>query len=608
MNNYYQKYISGHSIDAYKFFGAHLAKDGVIFRLYAPNAKSVRVVGEFNDWNSQSHFMERINDYFELKIKNAKINHLYKYAIEDQNQNIVYKSDPFAFRNQYQPGHASIVSEINFEKLFADKQWMKNRNNAFDEKMNIYELYLASFKKKEDGTNYNYVEIANLLVEYLKKHNFTHVELMPINEHPFDGSWGYQISNYFAITTRYGSNRDFASFVNILHQNGIGVIIDFVPVHFVKDQFSLANFDGSRLYEYQQDYDALSEWGTLNFDLNREHVRSFLMSAMSMLFDVYHVDGIRMDAIKNAIYWQGNKDRGVNNGAIDFLKRCNFLLHEAYPGIMMIAEDSSDYPFVCASTLDGGLAFDYKWNMGWMNDSLEYFEKNPIYRGAMHHNLTFAMAYFHSERFILALSHDEVVHSKKTIIDKMWGNYEQKFAQAKSLYTLMYTHPGKKLNFMGNELAHFREFSEKQEMDWFLLKYPSHDSFNRYFRELTKIYSKYDALYHDFYPNNFRWIDADNSFQNLYSYQRFGTNYTIVVIINLSNVDYYGQRIGIEFAGTYRLLLNSDDEIYGGTTKVEDKVYKSEKIECNNYKNSIMVDIKALSSLVLVKRKKLKGE
>ena len=403
------------------------------------------------------------------------------------------------------------------------------------------------------------------MIPYVKEQGFTHIELMPLNEHPFDGSWGYQATGYFSATSRYGTPKQLMEFINQCHHHDIGVIIDFVPVHFVKDYFGLIEFDGTPLYEYPNPQDAHSEWGTMVFDLWKEEVRSFLMSAASFWMDVYHIDGIRIDAVANIIFWHGDKRRGVNEGALAFIRRLNYYLSQRYPSAILIAEDSSDFPKVTHPTFEMGLGFDYKWDLGWMNDTLKYYSMDPIFRSYHHHQLTFSMAYFYSERFIMPLSHDEVVHGKGTIINKMWGDYDQKFAQVKNLYLYMFTHPGKKLNFMGNELGHFREWDENREMDWHLLQYTRHNSLNRFFVDLNRIYTHHSCLSrYDYEHRGFRWIDADNTNQSIYSYYREDEKSVIVTVLNMTPVAYEQFHIGVPIAGEYVELINSQKLIYEG--------------------------------------------
>ena len=403
------------------------------------------------------------------------------------------------------------------------------------------------------------------------------------------------------MTSRYGSCQDLMYLVNEAHKAGIGVIMDFVPVHFVKDDFSLSYFDGTPVYEYPQAHDADSQWGTANFDLWKEEVRSFLMSAASFWIDVYHFDGLRMDAISNAIFWHGNKQLGVNEGALNFIKRMNFLLNERYQGkIMLIAEDSTDFPNVTKSTFEGGLGFDYKWDLGWMNDTLKYLKKDPVYRKWHHNNITFSMAYFYSERFLVEFSHDEVVHGKATIVNKMWGTYEQKFAQLRALYLYMFTHPGKKLNFMGNELAHWREWDETKENDWFLLGYPIHDAFHKYFAKLGEMYKTEKALYEDDYNwESFEWIDADNADKNMFSYIRKGKDKDYVIVLNFSPNHYEHEVFGVIQKGMYKEVLNTEWSCYGGTLDAAPQKCHAVRVSRNNKPYMIEVSVPAFGGIML---------
>ncbi len=604
-----QSFFEGHCINAYEVFGAQLAfenVEGVRFRVWAPNAKNIQIIGTFNQWGEELHMMNRVDDrgIYSLFIPGVKELDIYKYRITQVGGEVVDKMDPFSFYNELRPNTSSVVVDKDSFN-WSDKKWMNARTKNFDSAMNIYELHLGAWRHEEGGRP-NYKTIAKQLIEYVKENHFTHVELMPLSEHPFDGSWGYQTSGYFSITSRYGSVNELKSLINELHKNGIGVIFDFVPVHFVKDEFALNKFDGTHLFEYDNE-NAYSEWGTANFNLWKEEVRSFLMSAASYVMDKFHVDGIRMDAISNVIYWQGNKDRGVNEGGLSFIKRMNYYLGTAYPEVMLIAEDSSDFMDVTKPTLDGGLGFDYKWDLGWMNDTLSYFKIDPIYRQYEHNKINFSMAYYYSERFILPFSHDEVVHGKATIVDKMWGSYEDKFKQARLLYTYMYTHPGKKLNFMSNEIGQMREFDESEENDWFLLKYPMHDSFQKMFRELSSIYATYGAMHkNEFDHNYFEWIDADNSDENLFSYIRKGDDETIVVILNMSNRAYSDHSFGVLETGYYKEIFNTDAHEYSGDGMVNRKSLRAKKQLVDFKPYYISVDVAPFAGIILHHKNKKK--
>ena len=607
-NKIMDRYYKGCALDAYKLFGAHLCeergKKGVRFTVYAPHAQGIQVIGSFDDWSCKGHQMRRKDDkgIWSLFVAEAKEGDMYKYRVTQATGRIVDKMDPYAFYSELRPNTASIVTNLDYKK-WSDEKWLAQRTKNFDKPVNIYEMHLGSWKKDEDQEWVNYKDIAKELIAYVKENNFTHIELMPLNEYPFDGSWGYQCSGYFSATSRYGSAQELMYLINACHRANIGIIMDFVPVHFVRDDFSLSYFDGTPLYEYEKACDADSQWGTANFNLWREEVRSFLMSAAAFWIDKYHVDGLRMDAISNIIHWHGNKDLGENEGALHFIKRMNYHLSEAYKGVMLIAEDSSDFANVTKATQDGGLGFDYKWDLGWMNDTLKYLEKDPIYRKWHHNNITFSMAYFYSERFIMEFSHDEVVHGKKTIVDKIWGSYEEKFAQLRTLYLYMFTHPG---NFMGNELAHFREWDEEKQCDWDLLKYPMHDAFHRYFAKLGELYSKTPALYETEYDwTSFQWIDADNADENMFSYLRKNENSYYIVILNFSPNAYKKHAFGVPEKGVYHELLNTEQDIWGGEITELGKMKAVEK-ECNKLPYTIEVDVPAFGGVLLELKKRKK--
>lgn len=604
-NKILNDYYNGMCFNAYEFFGAHLYKkgtvEGIMFRTYAPHARKIEVIGDFNGWSGTHHEMKRIDQKgcYELFVPEAKVGMLYKYRVYQATGTVTDKADPYAFYSELRPNTASVIEDLNHH-VFKDEKWIESRNKNFNQPVSIYEVHLGSWKKPDEENKwYTYDEIADDLISYVKKTGYTHIEIMPLNEYPFDGSWGYQSSGYFSATSRYGSTKGLMKLVNKCHKNNIGVIMDFVPVHFVKDNFTLGYFDGTALYEYEKGEDANSEWGTSNFNLWKEEVRSFLMSAANFWLDVYHFDGLRMDAISNIIFWQGNKDKGVNEGALHFIKRLNYHLNELHPGVMLIAEDSSDFPKVTHSTLDGGLGFDYKWDLGWMHDTLKYMKLDPIYRQYHHNQMTFSMAYFYSERFIMPFSHDEVVHGKGTIIDKIWGNYEQKFAQCRTLYTYMFTHPGKRLNFMGNEIAQFREWDEQKENDWFMLQYPIHDSFHQYFIALNKLQKKYPALYqYDYSFNGFKWVDADNAKDNIFIYTRRADDQKLLVVLNMSPNHYKNFRIGIEKKGSVKEILNSDKDIYGGSNILNPRAIRTQAIGHNNLEYSVEIEIAPFASAV----------
>jgi 1,4-alpha-glucan branching enzyme len=566
----------GSCIDAWQMFGAHKEAGGIRFTVYAPHARNVSVIGTFTGWNDHPLKLERTGFtgvWSGLSTK-AIVQDKYKYRIEDSHGTFRDKADPYAFQAEYDGEHASIIYDLNKLK-WHDQAWLNERTKNFDRPMNIYEVYAGGWKK-DAGGRCSYRFLQNELIPYLKEKGFTHVEFMPLNEHPYDGSWGYQASGYYAVTSRYGSPQDFGMLVDELHRNGIGVIMDMVPVHFVKDEFGLKLFDGEPLYEYHYDYDAESPWGTLNFNLWKEEVRSFLMSACSFWCEIYHIDGLRIDAVSNMIYWDGDKRRGTNKGALAFLQRLNYAMHTRHPEVMMIAEDSTDYPHVTRAIEDGGVGFDYKWDLGWMNDTLNYYACDPAYRSFEHGKLLFSMAYYYSERFLLPLSHDENVHGKKSVVDRMWGDYDAKFAQVRNLYGYMFAHPGKKLNFMGNELAVFREFDEKRELDWMLLAYPKHQSFVTYFDTLCRLYREHPALYEkDYDDEGFVWLDDEDARECVFVFGRFSAKETIVCVMNMTEADYPEKEIPVSEEGVWHILLNSEESRFGGIMETDHTAYSA---------------------------------
>ena len=593
-------FFEGRELEAYKLFGAHPKKSYVEFSVWAPHAQTISVIGDFNDWDDTKSIMKKDDTgIWTARVKTAKMGDSYKYRVTQATGEVVDKIDPYAFYSELRPNTASVISNLDFDG-WTDAKWMKNRNKGFDSPINIYEMHVGSWKHEEDQEGFlHYADIEKELIEHCKRHHITHVEVMPLCEYPFDGSWGYQCTGYFSTTSRYGTNAELKHFVNALHEAGIGIIMDFVPVHFVKDNFALAKFDGTPMYEYSNPDDANSEWGTANFDLWKEEVRSFLMSAANYWLSEYHMDGLRMDAISNAIFWKGNKDRGVNEGACNFMKRMNFMLNEAHQGkIMLIAEDSTDFPNVTKSTLDDGLGFDYKWDLGWMNDTLEYLKRDPIYRKWHHNDITFSMAYFYSEKFILPFSHDEVVHGKATIVDKMWGSYEDKFSQARALYTYMFAHPGKKLNFMGNEIGMLREWDEEKGCDWFLREYPMHDAFEKFMSDLSGIVAADDAFYFGYDPMNFEWIDADDASRNTFSFMRKGSKKDYIIVMNFST-NPYRMQFGVPVRGVYKEVMNTQWSCYNGnmTDSAAQKVH-AVRLPRNNQPFMIEVNVPSLGAQI----------
>lgn len=597
------EFYSGRSFDAYRELGAHVKKEvtgkktvvsGVEFVTYAPNALGVNVIGEFNDWNET--VMERCYDgsFFKVFVPEARPGMMYKYKIYHRDGSSMEHCDPYGFGMELRPAFASIIRDMDTYR-FHDAKWMKNRSVCQGSPLNIYEVHLGSWRTKpvfdEQGNPltpeeivesnrvaeswYTYKEIAPMLAEYVKEQGYNYVEFMPLSEHPSDQSWGYQNTGFFSPTSRYGTADDLKEMIDILHQHNIGTILDFVPAHFALDGYGLARYDGTALYEYPSNDVGYSEWGSMNFIHSKGEVRSFLQSAANYWLSEYHFDGLRMDAISRIIYWMGDESRGVNDRAVDFIRNMNQGLKDRHPSIILCAEDSTDFKGTTKETKYGGLGFDYKWDMGWMNDTLNFFRTLPFVRGEHYHDLTFSMMYNYNERYLLPLSHDEVVHGKATIIQKMAGMYEEKFPQAKALYAYMYAHPGKKLNFMGNEIGQFREWDEKREQDWDLLKYPNHDSFHQYMKALNKIYMKEPALSAwDDDPNGFAWILCGKENDVVYIFRREVNEDKVIVVLNLSGLVYKNYHFNYGNGDTMKVLINSDWNKFGGSTKDTEKTIK----------------------------------
>lgn len=595
-------FYSGKVFDAYKYLGAHVKENEVTFRTFAPNAKKIELIGEFNDWNGIE--MKRADDdnFFECTIEDAKPGMLYKYKIYDKNGRCVDHCDPYGFGMEVRPNTASIIRDLD-EYKFNDDEWIKRRDDCKDKPLNIYEVHLGSWRKKSDDTWYTYKEVAHLLIPYVKEYGYNYIEIMPLSEHPCDESWGYQNTGFFSPTSRYGTAIDLMYFIDKCHQNNIGVIMDFVPVHFAIDEFALANYDGTSLYEYPYEDIEMSQWGSKNFIHSRGEVRSFLQSAANYWIEEYHFDGLRVDALSNIIYWQGNSDRGENKGAIEFIKGMNKGLKELHPTVILAAEDSTAYPKVTEKVEDGGLGFDYKWDMGWMNDTLEYFKMHPYDRKRAYHKLTFSMMYFYSEHFLMPLSHDEVVHGKATIIQKMHGEYGDKFKQVRALYMYMYAHPGKKLNFMGNEIAQFREWDEKREQDWNILDYPIHNNFYKFMKKLNNIYLEYPALYkNDYEYSGFRWIDCHQEDKCIYVFERVCKEQRVIAIFNFSNEYHKDYELKVDSIKKMRLIIdsNSDDLEANEVIYIVRANNRSDKVKENKseeeIENTILIDIPAFSA------------
>ena len=566
-------FLNGQCIEAHSYFGAHFSeKNGqtvVTFRLYAPMADDVSVIGEWNNWDVTKDKMKKIDDcgVWEIEIPNLCNYQCYKFHFKNAQGNYVDKIDPYAFHAELRPGTCSRLFDIrNF--AWHDDPWMKSRDRNFDKPMSIYEMHLGSWKgRADDGHILSYEEIADYLIPYIKENGFTHVEFMPLIQYPFDGSWGYQGTGFYAIDSRYGNPFQLMSLVDRLHQAGIGAIIDFAPVHFATDKWALAKYDGTCLFEYSNKW-RISPWGSYQFDLGKDPVRSFLMSAMNYFVDYFHFDGIRVDAVSNIIYYNGDSSIGQNDGAVEFIKRLNAKIHIAHNSVMMIAEDSTAFAGTTKPTEYGGLGFDYKWDLGWMNDTLKYYSKDPVYKKWEHYNITFSMAYFFADNFMLPLSHDEVVHGKGTIINKMWGDYQQKFMLIRNLYTYQFAHPGKKLNFMGNELASFDEWNENKSLPWNLKTYPIHDSVSRLVRDLNLIYRHEKAMYFEEHnPEHYHWLMVDNSNDSIYAFQRNVGDDTLVFVFNMTTNFYESFAIPLMQMGTYEEIFNSDKDVYGGANQ-----------------------------------------
>lgn len=605
----------------YEKLGAHLMTldgiQGVHFAVWAPNARNVSVVGDFNVWHGGKHQMRVLggSGIWEVFIPALGIGETYKFEIKDQNGNIYLKADPYAYQAEVRPKTASVVADIN-QYAWKDEKWLENRRNTdpLTKPISVYEVHLGSWKRAEGGSDFlTYEELAHDLVNYVLEMGYTHIELLPIAEHPFDGSWGYQVTGYFAPTSRFGAASKFQYFVDYCHQNGIGVIVDWVPAHFPKDAHGLALFDGSHLYEHADPrMGEHKDWGTLIFNYGRSEVRNFLISNALFWFEKYHIDGIRVDAVASMLYLDYSREQGEwipnefggreNLAAIDFIKKVNELLFSYYPGALCIAEESTAWPGVSKPTYLGGLGFNIKWNMGWMNDFLTYFEKDPIHRKYHHNMITFALLYAFHENFMLVLSHDEVVHGKRSLIDKMPGDFWQKFANIKSLLGFMYGHPGKKLLFMGAEIGQWQEWQADQSLDWHLLDYEPHQKLQKLVKDLNFLYKTEPAMYQqDFNPAGFEWIDFLDSENSIISFMRKTENPkdTLIFVCNFTPVYRTNYRIGVPFLAFYKEILNSDSEIYYGSNKGNYGGIQSDKIPWHGKEYSLDLTIPPLSTFIL---------
>lgn len=578
-------FSAGKHVHAYRFLGAHARAvdgvEGVVFATWAPSAERVSVVGDFNDWDGRRHAMRSrgSSGVWEIFIPGVRPGTPYKFESRNRHDGSIHlRADPYARRSELRPKTASVI--VNEEPYpWTDEAWMRSRTDAdwLRQPMSIYEVHLGSWRRGRDGEFRDYRSLAVELVEYAKSLNYTHLELLPITEHPFDGSWGYQTTGFFAATSRFGPPDDLRFFINQCHENGIGVLLDWTPGHFPKDGHGLARFDGSALYEHGDPKQGEHpDWKTLIFNYGRNEVLSFLLSSANYWLEEYHFDGIRVDAVASMLHldysrepgqWTPNRYGGNENlEAVEFIKQLNTVLHERHPGALVIAEESTSWPMVSRPVYLGGLGFSMKWNMGWMNDTLEYMEQDPIYRHYHHDKLTFGLLYAYSENFLLPFSHDEVVHGKRSMLDKMPGDLWQRFANLRVLYTYMFTMSGKKLLFMGNEFAQGREWSHDRELDWSLLEYPNHRGIQKLVGDLNRLYCTEKALHrYEFEPRGFQWLDCHDSPQSVLTYLRKEEEEFVVVALNFTPVPRLGYRIGVPAQGMYREIFNSDSRYYEGS-------------------------------------------
>ena len=613
----------GKHYSIYEKMGAHPMTvdgvEGVLFAVWAPNADRVSVVGNFNNWDGRRHPMRKL-DYsgiYELFIPGKLVGEIYKYEIKAKSGQVFMKSDPYAFSSEVRPANASRIVDISYK--WKDAAWMEKREdkNTDEQPMAIYEMHLGSWKRPTDGREfYNYRDIASLLADYLLMMNYNYVELMPIMEHPYDPSWGYQVTGYYAPTSRYGSPVDFMYFVDYLHSKGIGVILDWVPAHFPKDEHGLGRFDGTALYEHENPRRGEHpHWGTYIYNYGRNEVRNFLVANALYWAEKYHIDGIRIDAVASMLYldygrgdgeWLPNIYGGNENlEAIDFIKEVNSKMHELHKGVIMIAEESTAWPMMTHPVEAGGLGFDYKWNMGWMNDFLNYMKLDPLYRKYHHNDLTFSMVYAYSEKFILVLSHDEVVHEKGSMIAKMPGGYEDKFSNLRVAYGYMMTHPGKKLLFMGQEIAQFTEFNENAEVDWSLFEFDAHVFMQGYVKELNELYKTEPALYElDSSPEGFTWINCNSANTSLLSYVRKGKKEsdTLLIICNFTPMEHKAYKLATPSGGRWQEIFSSDNNRYGGEGRNNKTVKQAKKAECDGQEHYISVTVPPLSISVFKKK------
>lgn len=616
----------GRGTKVYDYLGSHKTKTGsVVFRVWAPNAKSVSVIGDFNEWNEDAAVMEKLSDgqVWEAEIEDVEIYDNYKYCIITQEGTRLEKADPYAFHAETRPDTASKFYEIEDCYSWQDDQWMEDRKKSdiYRSPMNIYEVHASSWKMHEDGNPYSYRDLAKELVPYVKDMGYTHIEFMPLTEYPYDGSWGYQVTGYFAATSRFGTPSDLMYLIDVCHKNEIGVIMDWVPAHFPKDAHGLCEFDGKPIYEYPDPRKGEhKQWGTKVFDFGRNEVRSFLISSAMFWIEKYHVDGLRVDAVASILYldyaredgeWIANQYGGNENlEAIDFIRLLNSSVYAEHPDAMMIAEESTAWPLVTKQEDLGGLGFTFKWNMGWMNDALRYFSLDGLSRKYNHNLLTFSFFYAFSENFVLPVSHDEVVHGKCSLINKMPGEYEEKFSGLRAFYGYMMAHPGKKLSFMGNEFGQFIEWKYDQGLDWLLLDYDRHKQLKEYVKQLNKIYKKYPAMWQvDFGWEGFAWCVSDDNNNSVIAFRRIDEDQNeLVCVCNLTPVSREKYSFGVEKEGVYEVILNSDSEKFGGQGRGTKTKVTSKNVPMHGYEHSITLSIPGLSAMYLKYKPKPKKE
>ena len=608
----------GNNFEAYRFFGAHMERqgdrEGVVFRTWAPHAKAVCIVGDFNSWVPGSHPMQQLEDsgIWEAFVPGIQEYDVYKYCITTQGDELLFKADPYAFHAETRPSNGSKVYNLEGYQ-WQDGEWeaKQKKTDPINGPMNIYELHAGSWKVKENSDPYNYSELADQLIPYLQYMGYTHVELLPVTEHPFDGSWGYQVTGYFAPTSRYGTPKDFMNFVDKCHQAGIGVIMDWVPAHFPKDAFGLYMYDGAPCYEDPNPRRGEhKEWGTMVFNYGMPEVESFLVSSALFWIEQYHIDGLRVDAVASMLYldynrrdgeWEANIHGGKENlEAIAFLRKLNSTVLGRHPHKLMIAEESTAWPMVSKPAEDGGLGFNFKWNMGWMNDMLSYMSTDPLFRAGNHNKVTFSFFYAFSENFVLPISHDEVVHGKGSLINKMPGEYQDKFANLRTFYGYMMAHPGKKLLFMGQEFAQFSEWNEAKGLDWMLLEYDSHRQMETYVRDLNHFYTEHPELWEvDYSWEGFQWIVPDDNQQSVIAFlRRDAKGKMIMVVCNFNPIQRVDYQMGVPNPGTYKELLNSDDVKYGGGG-VHNPAKRTRKKPMHGFDQSIQLTLPPLSTVYL---------